>query len=205
MAKLRHPGLLTGVAFCLAGFLLLPLPIFAQGRCAAGNLPRSALQGDAANDSWLTYRNPKNGLSFRYPISMRVEERDPAPFHLDPIPEVIVDLKADEKDYPNATILRFICAQGRKTPETAAGDEQTLLKTHPKGSTMLIDGHEAIVSCSCGSAACFYSVLTLQPYECQILPMVTGEGSLDDYLPPHDGGYPLLSIVKTVHFESKTK
>jgi hypothetical protein len=34
--------------------------------------------------------------------------------------------------------------------------------------------------------------------------MVSKEG-FDDYLQPHDGGYPLLSIIKTVHFESKTK
>jgi hypothetical protein len=135
---------------------------------------------------------------------MRIKEMDPVSFHFDVVPEVTVDLRVDEQDYPNAPILRFICAQGRKTPEMAASKVHTLLRIHPKGSTMQVDDHEAIISCSCGSAACAYSVLTLQPYECEILPMVSKEG-FDDYLPPHDGGYPLLSIIKTVHFESKTK
>jgi hypothetical protein len=204
MAKLRHPDLFTGLAFGMAGVLSLPLPALTQDRCEAINLSHSALQGAAANDSWLTYRNSKIGLSFRYPPSMRIKEMDPVSFHFDVVPEVTVDLRVDEQDYPNAPILRFICAQGRKTPEMAASKVHTLLRIHPKGSTMQVDDHEAIISCSCGSAACAYSVLTLQPYECEILPMVSKEG-FDDYLPPHDGGYPLLSIIKTVHFESKTK
>lgn len=178
----------------------------------ARNLGPSALRGDEAKGDWLTYRNAKNGLSFRYPPNMRVKERNPVAFHFDKTPAVIVDLRANE----SYTVMRFICAPGRKAPEMAAAKARALLKTHPERDrtgrvsygaigSMPVDGHEAIVSCSCGRAACQWDVLTLQPYQCDILPMVTGDGWNDDLPPPHDGKFPLLSIVKTVHFESPTK
>jgi hypothetical protein len=147
---------------------------------------------------------------------MRVEERDPMPFHFDVVPELVLDLKSDEPNNPNVTVMRFICAQGHKTREMAASKARAVLKTHPNEDpngriadgaigTMQVDGLEAIVSCGCGRAACSYTVLTLQPYECRILPMVSGEGFLDNSPPPPDGEFPQLSIMKTVHFESKTK
>jgi hypothetical protein len=49
-------------------------------RCTQNSSDASALRGDAAEGDWRTYRNAKNGLSFRYPASMRVEERDPVSF-----------------------------------------------------------------------------------------------------------------------------
>jgi hypothetical protein len=70
---------------------------------------------------------------------------------------------------------------------------------------MQVDGHEAIVSCGCGRAACDWSVLTLQPRECSIFPMDSVEGSYDSLLPPHDGEFPLLSIINTLHFQAVPK
>jgi hypothetical protein len=60
--------------------------------CDVNAFGPSALRGDRAEADWLTYRNAKNGLSFRYPPSTRVEERDPASFHFDYPPEAIVDV-----------------------------------------------------------------------------------------------------------------
>lgn len=138
--------------------------------------------------------NAENGLSFRYPPSMRVEEKDPATFHFDYPPQVIVDVLG-----PGA-ILRFICAAGVKTPEMAAAT----LRRFPKQSSederlcasMQIDGHDAFVG---GPFNGPWSVNVLQPRECEIFPMA---GS-DDAPPPHDGKFPLLSIVRTVHFGSE--
>ena len=62
----------------------------------------SALRGDKAEGDWLVYANAKNGLSFRYPPSMRVEEKDPASFGFDSPPEAVVDVLG-----PGA-VLRFI-------------------------------------------------------------------------------------------------
>jgi hypothetical protein len=216
MDGVRHPALSIGLTFGVISFIWFPLMVLAQGRCVPENLNASALRGDAAASNWLNYRNPKNGLSFRYPASMRVEELDPVPFHLDIVPEVIVDLKGDESNSPNITVMRFICARGQKTPEMAASKARALLKTHPSENpsgrvddgavgSMQVDGHQAIVSCGCGRAACDFSVLTLQPHECKFLPMVTGEGFRDNLPPPHDGEFPLLSIINTVHFEPATK
>jgi hypothetical protein len=146
---------------------------------------------------------------------MRVEERDPAPFHLDTPPEMIVELRGDELNNPNIIVMRVFCDRGPKTPEMAAARAHALLETHPKENStgrvsdgavgsLQVDGHEAIVTCSCGRAACSWAVHILQPRECSFLPMVPGEGSSDNYPLPHDGEFPLLSIINTVHFESAT-
>jgi hypothetical protein len=154
----------------------------------------SALRGDRAEADWLTYTNAKNGLSFRYPPSMRVEERDPVSFHFDHPPEAIVDVRGP------GTILRFICGAGVKTPEMAAA---TLRRSRKQSSederpcdSMQIDGHEAFVG---GPFNGPWSVNILQSRACEVFPMADGS---DDAPPPHDGKFPLLSIVRTVHFES---
>jgi hypothetical protein len=206
MNMLRHPGFLIGVVTL---FLIASPAVPAQDRCAPNkNLNPSELRGDEAKGGWFTYQNPKNGLTFRYPSSMWVEERNPIPFHLDVTPEVVVDLKGDEPGNPNIIVMRFICAYGQKTPEMAAVKARALLKTHPEENatgrvsggtidTMQVDGHEAIVGCGCGRAACSWSVLTLQPRECNIFPMLPGDGNP----PPNDARFPILSIIKTIHFK----
>lgn len=218
MDGLRHPALLLGLILGVVSLFWLPSrTVLAESGCIrARNLDPSALQGDAAAAEWRTYRNAKNGLTFRYPPTMWVKERDPVSFHFDSVPDVIVDVMGDLPNNPNIIPMRFICAQGPKTPEMAAAKARALLKTHPQENatgrvtggaigSMQVDGYEAIVSCSCGRAACHWSVLTLSPRECDIFPIVPGEYSNDDLPPPHDGEFPLLSIIKTVHFESATK
>jgi hypothetical protein len=218
MDRLRHPAFLIGFALGLVSLLWLPPRTdLAQAACpTARNLEPSALRGDAAQGDWLVYRNAKDGLSFRYPPSMRIEERNPAKFGFDNVPDVIVDLRGDGLNNRNVIVMRFICARGQKTPEMAAARVRALRETHPEEDptgrvsagavgSMQVDGHEAIVSCGCGRAACQWSVLTLQPRECDIFPMEPGEGSNDSLPPPHDGEFPLLSIINTVHFESATK
>jgi len=213
MDRLRHPAFLIGFALGLVSLLWLPPRTdLAQAACpTARNLVPSALRGDAAEGDWLVYRNAKTGLSFRYPPSMRIEERDPTKFGFEDIPDAIVDLRAaDNFPIRDFIVMRFICARGEKTPEMAAARARALLTAHPgkhesTPGSMELDGHEAIVHCFCGSAACAWRVITLQPRECTIFPMEPG-GGFDDVLPPpHDGRFPLLSIINTVHFESATK
>lgn len=214
----HHVFLLRVVLGAVTLFCLASQTVLARSGClSASNLAPSALRGDAVAADWLTYRNAKNGMSFRYPPTMRAEERDPRQFTFDNNdPALIVDLRGDELDNPDIVAMRFICARGEKTPEMAAAKARVLLQTHPEENatgrvtagaigSMQVDGHEAIVSCSCGLAACDWSVLTLQPRVCDIFPMVTGRGVRDDLPPPHDGEFPLLSIIKTLHLESATK
>ena len=211
MARIRHFGAWIGLVCVPTSLLWLASSGLAQDRCAPQKLNAEALRGDAAQKDWLLYQNHRTGLSFRYPSTMRIEERDPTTFHFDVVPTVIVDLKGDEPNDPNITPLRIICAEGRKTAEAAGAKARALLRTHPEENssgrvadgaigTIQVDGHEAVLSCGCGRAACQYSIQTLQPYECQIFPMVSGEGFFDNYPPPHDGTFPILSIIKTIHF-----
>ena len=73
MNGLRHRRLLTGVV----SLSLLSFPILlAQNRCVPDkNLAASGLRGDRAEPNWLTYRNPKDGLSFRYPVLLKNSTR----------------------------------------------------------------------------------------------------------------------------------
>ncbi len=215
MESLRSTLFLIGLASGLF-LVLLPLPLRAEpqeARCAPRQFPHLALHGDTAEGHWLVYRNTKSGLSFRYPTSIRVEEENLAKF---PDNNVIVDLMGDGLKNPDINVMRFICARGQKTPEMAAARARALRETHPEEDStgrvsdgtvgsLQVDGHEAIVSCGCGRGACQWRVLTLQPLECIIFPMEPGEGSDDSLPPPHDGEFPLLSIINTIHFESATK
>ena len=202
----------------LTVFVFSPRSALAQSGCPTeGNLGGAlAWRGDAAETNWLTYRNAKNGLSFRYPSTMWVKDRDPASFHFDEVPDVSADVMGNAPYNPNIILIRFICARGQNTPEMAEAKASALLKTHPKeDSTGRIssgaigslenDGHEAIVSCGCGRAACQWTVRTLQPRECIILPRIPPERYTYNNPPLRDGEFPLLSIIDTVHFESVTK
>jgi hypothetical protein len=109
--------------------LVLPRFALAGAACTAGNFDPSALRGEAAEGDWLVYRNAKNGLSFRYPPSMRVEERDPATFHFDNPSEVIVDLRGDELNNLNIIVMRFMCGGREQTPEMAGGEGPRATRT----------------------------------------------------------------------------
>src|SRR5713101_1931704 len=101
MNRFRHYAFLIGFALGLVSLLALPLQsVLAEQACPTlKNLTPSALRGDAAKGDWRVYRNAKTGLSFRYPPSMRIEERDPAKFGFDDVPDAIVDLRGDGPDF----------------------------------------------------------------------------------------------------------
>lgn len=212
MSSAKHTALLIGLALSLS----LVLPRFAPGigraetACSENSVDPSTLRGDAAEGDWVVYQNTRNGLSFRYPPSMRIEERAPDPFHFDNPSDVIVDL-LNNRDF---VAMSFICHPGEKTPEMAAKRARALLETHPEPNStgrvstgavgsIQIDGHEAILSCGCGRAACTWSVLTLQPRECGIFPMDPGDPT-ERLFPLQDGEFSLLSIIQTVHFANRS-
>ena len=152
---------------------------------------------------WILYRNWAAGLSFRHPPSLRVRERDPLKFGL-PDAELIVDLIGDTKANPGTTVLRFIVNRGEATPQTISQRSKLLRATSKSLSSMPLDGHQALVSVFCGRAACHWSVEVLQPRECTILTLLN-DPIEDQAAPPHDGTFPLLSIIETLHFESPKK
>jgi hypothetical protein len=205
MASARHTARLIGLALGLSFVLprVAPRPGLAEAACTENNFDPSALRGDAAEGGWLVYRNAGNGLSFRYPSSMQVKEQDPATFGYDKpfVPDVIVDLRAH-----GDVVMRFICGGREQTPQMAAAmlqrqREQAAREHHEAYlRSMQIDGHEAILASVRGGGACSYlwRVAILQPRGCDIFPL----GSSDDSSPPlHDGHFPLLSIIETVHFD----
>jgi hypothetical protein len=126
---------------------------------------------------------------------MRVEESDPATFHFDYPPQVIVDVVGP------GTGLRFMCAADVKSAEMLQRLGQPSSEDRTACGSMRVDGHEAIVG---GHDFGQWSVTILQPRVCEIFPTASGAGAdlSDDAPPPHDAKFPLLSIVRTVHFES---
>jgi hypothetical protein len=208
MANAKHIARLIGLALGLS--LFLPWFALARAACTASNFDPSALRGNEAEGDWLVYRNAKNGLSFRYPSSMQVEERNPASFGYDKslAPDAIVDLQV--LGSKGSTVMRFICARGEQKPGMAAvkirsfRDSAREAQDGSSLTSMQIDGHEAIQAIVGGvdgkgaGAFCSWGVNILQPVGCNIFPL----GSSDDSSPPaHDGHFPLLSIIQTVHFE----
>src|SRR5438034_8042866 len=164
--------------------------------------------GAASAAEWVPYRNSATGLSFRYPRSLRIRERDPRPFGL-PDAEEITDLLGATDADPDTIVLRFLVNRGTITPETAADKARAMREKYASEdpdsreslTAMQLDGHEALVTVDCGRGACQWSVRVLQPRECRILSQV-GSASVEDALPPpHDGTFPLLSIIRTVHFD----
>src|SRR5437879_4954428 len=113
----------------------------------------TAKEGSTANAAeWLSYHNAATGLSFRYPPSLRIHERDPKAFGL-PDVEEITDLLGDTKFNPGTIALRFIVQRGERTPEMAAAKarDEREKRARPDWdsretlTTMQLDGHEALV------------------------------------------------------------
>ncbi len=213
MDGLRNPAFLIGSALAVVGLIWLPswTVLARAGGISARNLNSSALRGGATEDDWLTYRNVKSGLSFRYPPSLWVGEPDPAKLGLPD--ESIVDLRGyvGSKDR-DIIVLRFMCKPGEQTPEIAAANAHGFLR-RPQGkyecapiTSIRLDGNEAILFCSCGwGGSCQWTVNILQPRACSIFPGGPPAGPDDNHLPLHDGHFPLLSIIRTVHLQAATK
>jgi hypothetical protein len=185
-----------------------PIAQAEQRQPACRNLSKfdsSSLRGDKAADDWLSYRSTQTGLSFRYPSSMDVVEIDPLELSGEERDTQIVDLRG------HGLIMRFDCGTEKKTPQIAAARIEELRRAYGKElliSEIEIDGHIALEGCdcihpACGGPDCWWAVRIAQPRECLIHVMVGSEVPLSDYYPPaHDGTYPLMSIIKTVHFGS---
>ena len=168
-------------------------------------LVAAAATGQVAVPAWILYRNAATGLSFRHPAALRVHERDPQELGLQEHAALVVDLVGDTKTNPGTVVLRFIVGRGELT-EAAA---QTRLESFRTGCKSLsyvpIDGHQAPVCVSCGRAACHWAVRVLQPRECTILTLLAGADADEAEPPPHDGVFPLRSIIETLHFEIPKK
>jgi len=164
-----------------------------------------ALAAGAAGDhvstqNWILYHNVAAGISFRYPPSLRIHERDVKEFGL-PDAELIVDLVGDTSINPRTVVLRFIVSRGVATRQTAAERSRINRKGCQSTTTMLLDGHQALVCVYSGRAAIHWEVEVLYPRECTILTLLAGADSDAASPPPHDGAFPLLSIIKTLHFD----
>ena len=90
--------------------------------------------GAASPAEWVPYHNSATGLSFRYPASLRIRERDPRPFR---VPEggEVTDVVGDTDVNPGTVVLRFIVKRGEITPETAAAKA-------PRNARGLREGYE---------------------------------------------------------------
>ncbi len=167
-------------------------------------LAAGAADGPVGTHDWILYRNTATGISFRHPRSLRVHERDPREFGLRDA-ELIVELVGDTKLNPGAIVLRFIVNRGQATPETIVQRSKSLRGWCKSVSLMRLDGHQALVCVWCGRAACHWTVEVLQARQCTILSLLGGADSDEAAPPPHDGIFPLLSIIQTLHFELRDK
>ncbi len=153
----------------------------------------------AQTEHWARFHDPETGLSFRYPSNLRVRRRDPRHFNL-PALQSVVELIGDTPMNPGTVVLRFLVRSGHLAPSARAGKLKQLRTGCKSTSSMMIDGHDAIVCVFQGSAATRWSVEILEPRECTIVTLLGGADADQASPPPHDAEFPLLSIIRTVHF-----
>lgn len=189
-----------------------------------------AEEAPIGTSGWREFHDPAIGLSFRYPVSLRVngprEFRTPAvwdPFGLYNPSDLakLVELVGDTPVNRGTVVLRFLVYSQSTTPEVAAekikkafefqsrlhADE---IKTAPETgrpvcsslSPMQLDGHEALLRIDCGRAAWHWTISILQPRPCRISTGLGGSDYAESVPPPHDGKFPLLSIIRTVHLDA---
>jgi outer membrane protein assembly factor BamB len=157
---------------------------------------------------WLSYHDDQSGLSFRYPPSMRVIKRSP---------QKISELRS-YSTFPNNLVSITDLAEGddfllyfslfdNLKPDELIYDYR---KNHDSGCGfayhLQIDGHRALACANC-TGVCRWDVHLYEPgrkCEIHVEKPVKMDGKnvppLSDgaYL---DGDFPLLSIIRTVHYE----
>jgi hypothetical protein len=216
MSTATHFALIVGLTLgCTLGLSRFDPRIGLAGvSCKARDFDPSAMRVTGSKAIGSSTGTQKTGCLSDIRSSMQVEELEPARFGYDKAftPDVIVDLRAHD-----STVMRFICALREQTPAMAAAKilRQTNQAEDGCGTlSMQIDGHkaiEAVVGSSCGrspsgrGAVCTWRIATYQPRECDIFPLGNGLESDHDFPPAHDGQFPLLSIIQTVHFEPRKR
>jgi hypothetical protein len=208
--------------------LMLAVSLLIAGAAFAGPtaIPTEAPSGTTA---WREFHDAAIGLSFRYPPSLRVREEEPElriPPAMDSLPPpdlaTAVDLVGDTPVNRGTIVLSFVVFRQTTTPEMAAKKikkafefqsrlHEAEIEDAPESgrpvcsslSTMRLDGHEALLVIDCGRAAWHWRIITLQPRPCLIYTGLMGSDSTESVPPPHDGMFPLLSIIRTVHIDAQ--
>jgi len=106
---------------------------------------------------------------------------------------------------PGTVVLRFIVSRGEAAEDTVPQRLRALRSACRSLTYLSIDGHPAAVCVTCGRSACHWAVGVLQPRECTIVTLLGGADADEAQPPPHDGLFPLLSIIKGLRFESPKK
>lgn len=157
--------------------------------------------GAAQSADWIQFQDLQTGLSFQYPPDLHLRRRNPQKFGL-PGTETIVDLIGNTKLNPGTVVLRFLVKRGYVSVQERQNKLEELHRVWERTSFIAVDGHKAVVCVSGGRAAVGWSVELLEPRECTIVTLLGGADYRQSLPPPHNGEFPLLSIIRTVHFAS---
>ena len=185
-----------------------------------------------ATSGWREFQDPAVGLSFRYPPSLRVRVKEPQEFGIPPLTDQdlsspstglaqAVDLIGDTPVNTGTIVLSFLLFRETTTPEMAAEKikrafkfqsrvheaeiENAPVSGRPVCSslrTIHLDGHEALLRIDCGRAAWHWQIIIMQPRPCLISTGLMGNDYVESVPPPHDGMFPLLSIIRTVDIDA---
>jgi TonB family protein len=165
--------------------------IYRLGLLVASGILVGSAPGAAPN--WISYENPKVGFAFRYPSDLRVREA-PEESRREVGAESIIEITSGR---PATVVLRFIV---RPTSIWQAPDLSSLRHGCRSSSGLQIDGYPGLVCVTCGRAACSWTIHMIKPTQLAILSL-TREANLGRTPPaPHDGRFPILSIIRTLHF-----
>jgi len=171
--------------------------------------PFTAPSASAADSDWVVYENPNIRLTFRHPPGLWTREA-PDQIRAGLGAAAVIELVGKTELDPATIVLRFVI-DPFKDPQfssdvTRTGDDLAHERIGCSSySYLTIDGHQALNCVTCGRAACSWTVMLAKPIRCRIL-------SFEDRktfgkrtaMRPHDGRFPILSILRSIRFTSET-
>lgn len=157
---------------------------------------------DQEKSGWLLYRD-QDGLSFRYPASLSVkvkpvtieqQTKQPVDYHW--AKEVII--YGDTPVNPHSAVLIFRHLDGKAAQASGALRLGELQQSCDKVTRLEMKGTIGYVCYTHGRAALHWGISILQPAKWDILSGLMGADYEEGMPQPHDGMFPILSILKTV-------
>jgi hypothetical protein len=144
-----------------------------------------------SRDGWLTYVDPYERFSFRYPSNLTVKSEDPEKLHIEGLVAVVNLVSRPE----SPVVLRLLATEPAGNRMAVSYDRAFLRKVCKSYEEIRIGPLSAVNCVTCGRAACSWTTHVLGRRQFSFL---TGLPDEADSTGPRDGAFPLLSIVQSL-------